>query len=326
MARKKLIHIHSNVYSNQTPQAPAAGVLAKGEIAINYNDTEPAMFIENNSGQIVKFNAVQRSEITTINTNISNAQGDIQSIKDNNGINLNGTSYKLTGSTVTLYAPTSAGTDNQVLLSDGANKSPKWTAQSALTVGSATTAGKVGHSLTVQASGVTIATFDGSTGVTANITYSNIGAAPEHHSHVASELPLATSAQTGIMKVGNFLSADTNGTVSVVTGTTNSTVAVGNHTHSYAGSASAGGAANSVKEKLTVKAADDTKLFDYDGSVAQTLKLTYSQVGAAPASHTHPGTDITSAVASADTVDGYHVAVVTSMPSTPDANTIYILK
>ena len=91
------------------------------------------------------------------------------------------------------------------------------------------------------------------------------------------------------MKVGSFLSA-TDGVVTVSTGTTSATIARGDHSH------------------------------------------TPASIGAAATSHTHGGGDITSAVANAtqaansDKVDGYHVSVVTSMPSSPDANTIYILK
>ena len=136
MARtQKIVHLHSNVYSSNAPKAPTSGTLAKGEIAVNYNDTEPAMFIENNSGTIVKFNAVQRSEISTINTNIQNLQGDVSGIKSDNKITLNGTQKTLTGSTWSFYAPTASGTSNTILASDGANKSPKWINQSAIDAG-----------------------------------------------------------------------------------------------------------------------------------------------------------------------------------------------
>lgn len=77
MSRKKVVHIHSNVYNNGEPQAPNAGVLEKGEIAVNYNDTEPALFIENNSGEIVKFNPVTYGDISAITSNISSLQTDM---------------------------------------------------------------------------------------------------------------------------------------------------------------------------------------------------------------------------------------------------------
>lgn len=65
------------------------------------------------------------------------------------------------------------------------------------------------------------------------------------------------------------------------------------HTHNYAGSSSAGGAANSVKSSLTFKndgsgAASGTT---YNGSAAKTIS--YNTVGAAAASHTHTKSEIT---------------------------------
>lgn len=65
------------------------------------------------------------------------------------------------------------------------------------------------------------------------------------------------------------------------------------HTHNYAGSSSAGGAANSVKSSLTFKndgsgAASGTT---YNGSAAKTIS--YNTIGAAAAGHKHTKTDIT---------------------------------
>ena len=61
------------------------------------------------------------------------------------------------------------------------------------------------------------------------------------------------------------------------------------HTHNYAGSSSAGGAANSVKTKLTVKlnggSTEGTNLFTYNGSTAKTINITPSSIGAAASSH-----------------------------------------
>jgi len=85
MTRKKIIHIHSNVYSENTPKAPAQGALEKGELAVNYNDTEPAIFIENNSGEIVKFNAIHRSEINQITSNTATLETNINNVNDKIG-------------------------------------------------------------------------------------------------------------------------------------------------------------------------------------------------------------------------------------------------
>jgi hypothetical protein len=59
-------------------------------------------------------------------------------------------------------------------------------------------------------------------------THGNYTEKTTFESHVDSE---AGANTLGHVKVGNFLSASTDGTLSVKTGTTNSTVAVGNHTH-----------------------------------------------------------------------------------------------
>lgn len=66
------------------------------------------------------------------------------------------------------------------------------------------------------------------------------------------------------------------------------------HTHNYAGSSSAGGAAtsaNKVNSALTVKlnsgTTEGTNQFTFDGSAAKSFNITASAVGAAASSHTH---------------------------------------
>lgn len=63
------------------------------------------------------------------------------------------------------------------------------------------------------------------------------------------------------------------------------------HTHNYAGSSSAGGAANSVKTNLVIKlnggSTEGTNLFTFNGSSAKTVNITPSAIGAASA-HEHP--------------------------------------
>lgn len=65
------------------------------------------------------------------------------------------------------------------------------------------------------------------------------------------------------------------------------------HTHKYAGSSSAGGAANSVKAALTFSNAGTgvASGTTYNGSTARTIS--YNSVGAAAASHTHTKEEIT---------------------------------
>ena len=73
--------------------------------------------------------------------------------------------------------------------------------------------------------------------------------------------------------------------------------AAASHTHNYAGSSSAGGAANSVKTSLVVKlnggATEGTNMFTFNGSAAKTVNITPSGIGAAAASHNHTHANIT---------------------------------
>lgn len=66
------------------------------------------------------------------------------------------------------------------------------------------------------------------------------------------------------------------------------------HTHNYAGSSSAGGAAtsaNKVNKSMTVKlnggTTEGTNQFTFDGSAAKSVDITPSGIGAAASSHTH---------------------------------------
>ena len=71
-------------------------------------------------------------------------------------------------------------------------------------------------------------------------------------------------------------------------GTTSTTAAAGNHTHNYAGSSSAGGAAtsaNKVNTNLIIKlnggTTEGTNLFTFNGSTAKTINITPNDIGAA---------------------------------------------
>ena len=59
--------------------------------------------------------------------------------------------------------------------------------------------------------------------------------------------------------------------------------AASSHTHNYAGSSSAGGAANSVKSALTIQFNGSTKA-TFNGSAAATVNITPSAIGAAASS------------------------------------------
>lgn len=65
-----------------------------------------------------------------------------------------------------------------------------------------------------------------------------------------------------------------------------STFAPSAHTHPYAGSSTAGGAANSVANALTISL-NGTSQGAYNGSAAKSINVTAASVGAAAASHSH---------------------------------------
>ena len=108
-------------------------------------------------------------------------------------------------------------------------------------------------------------------------------------------------------KVVNALTIQTNGTTKATyNGSAAATVnitaatigaAASSHTHNYAGSSSAGGAANSVKTSLIVKlnggTTEGTNMFTFNGSAAKTINITASSIGASASSHTHTKSQIT---------------------------------
>ena len=203
--------------------------------------------------------------------------------------------------------------------------------------GAATSANKVNSSLKVQLNsgtteGTSQFTFDGSAAKTINITPDNIGAAKSSHgTHVtyASATPSAngTAAVGSSSKVaredhvhplqtsvsGNAGSADKLSTGRTITignksntfdGSANISYSLSEigasesgHTHNYAGSSSAGGAAtsaNKVNQNLAIKlnggSTEGSNLFTFNGSAAKSINITPSSIGAAASSHgTHVG-------------------------------------
>lgn len=95
---------------------------------------------------------------------------------------------------------------------------------------------------------------------------------------------------------------------------THSGYASTSHTHNYAGSSSAGGAANSVANSMIVQlnsgTTEGTNKFTFNGSAAKSVNITPSTIGAAASSHgthvsyssTNPVMDGTASVGSASTV------------------------
>lgn len=82
----------------------------------------------------------------------------------------------------------------------------------------------------------------------------------------------------------NYMDGVTSNVQTQLNGKANST-----HTHNYAGSSSAGGAANSVKSSLIIKlnggTTEGTNMVTFNGETAKTINVTPSAIGAAATSH-----------------------------------------
>ena len=123
----------------------------------------------------------------------------------------------------------------------------------------------------------------------------------DEHGHVVLGSAL-TKSDVGLSNVGNFLAVSTAakqnltedqksnaranigaGTSSLTIGTGATNAAAGDHTHKYAGSASAGGPANSTKGTLTLKAGENIQTFN--GSGDKTFTITASDLGLSTAMH-----------------------------------------
>ena len=117
---------------------------------------------------------------------------------------------------------------------------------------------------------------------TSDLRWKNIYGNLKGNADTATKLATAkTISLTGsVTGNGTF---DGSGNLSIATTT--------NHTHNYAGSASAGGPANSVKTNLIIKlnggTTEGTNLFTFNGSTAKTINITPSAIGASASGHTH---------------------------------------
>lgn len=112
--------------------------------------------------------------------------------------------------------------------------------------------------------------------------------APQFNGNLSGNALTATKLQTArtISLIGSITGSGTfdgSGNLSIATTT--------NHTHNYAGSASAGGPANSVKTSLIIKLNGGTNegnnLFTFNGSAAKTINITPAAIGASASDHTH---------------------------------------
>ena len=106
---------------------------------------------------------------------------------------------------------------------------------------------------------------------------------------------IGTASRAGLTKLYASTGSATDGTMTqnAITTALNGK-ASSSHTHNYAGSSSAGGAANSVKSSLIVKlnggTTEGTNMFTFNGGTAKTINVTPSAIGAAASSH---GTHVT---------------------------------
>ena len=133
-------------------------------------------------------------------------------------------------------------------------------------------------------------------------TASEIGAAASSHNHSASNI---TSGTLPISRGGT-------GATTADAARTAIGAAASSHTHNYAGSSSAGGAANSVKTSLVIKlnggSTEGTNMFTFNGATAKSINITPSNIGAAASSHTHTHTSISD-------FDGAVKALLPSIPT-----------
>lgn len=149
--------------------------------------------------------------------------------------------------------------------------------------------------------GSTGKTFNG--GANVSWTLDEIGAAPKSHTHnyagSSSAGGAANSVKTSLtIKLNSGTTEGTNlftfnGSTAKTLDITPSSIgaSASGHTHNYAGSSSAGGAANSVKTNLIIKlnsgSTEGTNLFTFNGSTAKTINITPSAIGASASGHTH---------------------------------------
>lgn len=139
--------------------------------------------------------------------------------------------------------------------------------------------------------------FNGEKEVTIVVSPTAIGAAERVHTHVADDisgLPTELPNPSG-------LTISMNGTNSVTyTGSESQSVditaekvgaATASHTHPYAGSSVAGGAANSVASQMRISlnggGSEGVSYFTYDGSAEKTINITPAAIGASASDHTH---------------------------------------
>ena len=132
--------------------------------------------------------------------------------------------------------------------------------------------------------------------------------------------PSASVGAVRKYKAGNIWNQWLNGKISA-------SYAAKSHTHNYAGSSSAGGAANSVKTSLTVRLnggnTEGTNKFTFNGSAAKTINITPGSIGAATSSHTHNYAGSSSAGGAANSANRVPVPVGTVLFAVSSSTTFF---
>ncbi|WP_455715450.1 hypothetical protein [Anaerosporobacter sp.] len=80
--------------------------------------------------------------------------------------------------------------------------------------------------------------------------------------------------------------------------------------------------------KLTIQANGASK-GSYDGSTALTVNITKTDIGLGNVDNTadvNKSVKYATSAGNSDTVDNIHISVVTTLPTTTDANTLYLIK
>ena len=161
------------------------------------------------------------------------------------------------------------------------------------------------EALTISLNGTSQGAYTGSAAKSINITPASIGAAASSHTHAGTQVTGLTANRAMISNGSGQLavSAVTSTELGYLDGVTSAIQtqlngkAASSHTHSYAGSASVGGPANSVQSSMSISLnggdTEDTDLFTFDGSEDKTINITPASIGAATSGHTHAGTGVT---------------------------------
>ena len=161
------------------------------------------------------------------------------------------------------------------------------------------------EALTISLNGTSQGAYNGSAAKSINITPASIGAAASSHTHAGTQVTGLTANRAMISNGSGQLavSAVTSTELGYLDGVTSSIQtqlngkAASSHTHNYAGSSSAGGAAtsaNKVNSDLVIRlnggTTEGSNQFTFNGSGDKTINITPASIGAAASSH---GTHVT---------------------------------